>query len=284
MFIHLLRGSLLAAGLLSLVACSTVDNWQRRQIYRPVAELSRTPAQLQIAHRDQSIAVAATRAWPASTIHGWWLDSGKADSPAVLFLHGNSGNMGTNLDTITRLREIGWSVLAIDYRGYGRNSAGGALPEEQTMYADAKAAWAHLKKLAPQSRKRLLYGHSLGGAIAIELATQVDCIDALVIESSFTSMADMARERGYGYLPIGLILSQRFDSISKIGGIRAPKLIMHGKQDHTVPSVMSERLFELAAEPKTLWLVPEARHSNISAIEHAAWRNALQRLLGLAQE
>ncbi len=111
---------------------------------------------------------------------------------------------------------MGFAVLAIDYRGFGRSD--GELPSEAQAYDDAQAAWQHLRLLEPDPRRRFAYGHSLGGAVAIELATRNDDVAGLIVESTFTSMADMAEKMGYGNFPIGLVLTQRFDSLAKVRG------------------------------------------------------------------
>ena len=116
-------------------------------------------------------------------MHGWWIPARDPDAPALLYLHGTRWSLGRNLDRISRWREVGFAVLAIDYRGFGRSD--GDLPSETGIYADAQAAWEHLRLRQPDARRRFLYGHSLGGAVAIDLATRNADVAALVVESTF---------------------------------------------------------------------------------------------------
>jgi pimeloyl-ACP methyl ester carboxylesterase len=193
----------------------------------------------------------------------------------MLYLHGNGWNIGDSAYDTARLRRMGFSVLAIDYRGYGKSDGG--LPSEARVYADAQAGWEQLKALQPDARRRFVYGHSLGGAVAIELATRNPDIAGLVVEGSFTSMADMAQQvHGLGWLPLDALLTQRFDSLSKIASIRMPVLFIHGEIDDVVPPAMSRRLHAAAPEPRSLLLVPGAGHSSIAVVALERYRAALR--------
>jgi alpha-beta hydrolase superfamily lysophospholipase len=155
-------------------------------------------------------------------IHAWWWPAADAAAPTVLYLHGARWNLTGHLFRLEQLRAFGFSVLAIDYRGFGKSD--GDLPSEATVYEDAYAAWQRMLKLQPDAAKRYIYGHSLGGTVAVDLAARLHAASAggvpaargLIIESSFTTLADIARSLTSELLPAGLILSQKFDTLGKI--------------------------------------------------------------------
>lgn len=220
-------------------------------------------------------------------IHAWWWPAKSADAPAILYLHGVRWNLTGQLFRIQQLHALGYSVLAIDYRGFGQSR--GDLPSEASVYEDAQVAWAHLATLQPDAAKRLIYGHSLGGAVAVdlaaELAQQARRTDqplparGLIIESSFTSLGDVAAAVANTSLPVRWLLSQKFDSIDKIGSIGMPLLVVHGLDDRFVPPRFSEQLFDAAQQPKALLLVPGATHNNSMSLAGKRYRQAIDSLL-----
>ena len=144
------------------------------------------------------------------------------------------------------LGRMGFNVLAFDYRGYGRSDGE---PSEAGLFRDVRAAYAHLcGPLAQEARSVVLFGHSLGGAVAIEAALHCE-VAGLVVQSSFTHIRDMARS----VMPWGtsLIARNQFRSLGKVGRIGVPKLFVHGSDDPTVPVAMGRRLFDAAADPPT---------------------------------
>ena len=221
-------------------------------------------------------------------IHAWWWKAERDDAPAVLYLHGSRWNLTGQLFRIEQLHDFGFSVLAIDYRGFGRSDAG--TPSEQTVYEDARAAWARLAQLQPDAERRYIYGHSLGGAVAIDLAAWLSAAEGspaargLIVESTFTTLADMARALSYEWLPVQFILSQKFDSVAKMSQVRIPVLVVHGEADRYVPARFSKVLYEAARGPKQLLLVDGATHNNSMRVGSAEYRAALQSLFGLAED
>lgn len=219
-------------------------------------------------------------------IHTWWWPAKKADAPTVLYLHGARWNLTGQLFRIQQLHDFGFSVLAIDYRGFGKSD--GELPSEETVYEDARAAWQYLAKLQPDPAKRFIYGHSLGGAVAVELAAGLSKDAAgvkpqahgLIVESSFTSLADIARSLTYPWLPLQLLMSQKFASIDKIAHVDMPVLIVHGSADRYVPSRFSEQLYEAAPARKKLLLIDGGSHNNSMRIGESAYRQAFRELFG----
>lgn len=222
-------------------------------------------------------------------VHAWWWPAAKAHAPTVLYLHGVRWNLNGNLFRIQQLHDLGFAVLAIDYRGFGRSP--GELPSEETVYEDARAAWQHFVSLQPAREQRYIYGHSLGGAVAVDLAHQLardakrnqQAVPAagLIVESSFTNLADAADAVADTVWPVRWLLTQRFDSVDKIGDVGMPVLIVHGTQDRYMPPRMSERLFEAAREPKRLLLVEGGTHNNSLRVGVQAYRQALQELFSI---
>ncbi len=191
-------------------------------------------------------------------IHGWYVPRQNARA-AVLFCHGNGGNLTHRVDTLTMLhRRVGVSVLIFDYRGYGRSEG---KPSEAGVLADARAAreWlAAREKIRPADV--VLMGESLGGAVAVDLAAR-DGARALVLESTFSSLPDVAAYH-YTWLPVRWAMRTRFDSVAKIGDYRGPLLQAHGDADTIVPLRFGRRLFEAAAEPKQFLLLPGHDHND----------------------
>jgi len=222
-------------------------------------------------------------------IHAWWWPAADADAdaPALLYLHGVRWNLTGHLFRLEQLRALGFSVLAIDYRGFGQSL--GDLPSERSVYADARIGWERLKALQPDASKRFIYGHSLGGAVAVDLAAELGQqaerdetpaeARALIIESTFTSLADVATAVSDTTLPVRWLLSQKFDSLEKIDQIGMPLLVVHGTDDRYVPPRFSEQLYEAARQPKQMLMVEGATHNNSLRVALGAYGRALQALL-----
>lgn len=225
-------------------------------------------------------------------IHTWWWPAEKADAPAILYLHGARWNLTGHLFRIEQLREFGFSVFAIDYRGFGKS--GGELPSENTVYEDAQIAWEHMARLQPDPAKRFIYGHSLGGAVAIDLAAKLrdaatadngkSAAGGLIVESTFTSLADIARSLSYPWLPLQLVLTQKFDSLDKIAKVDIPLLLVHGSDDRYVSPQFSEKLYQAATGEKRLLMVEGASHNNSMRLGRTEYREAFRELFGWAPE
>ena len=222
-------------------------------------------------------------------IHAWWWPAASERAPAVLYLHGSRWNLTGQTSRIEQLHAFGFSVLAIDYRGFGKSD--GSLPSEQTVYEDARVAWQRLTELQPDAGRRFIYGHSLGGAVAIDLAAWLSDTAAkegqrapahgLIVESTFTTLADIAQVVTSPWLPVKLLLSQKFDSLSKMRELRMPVLIVHGAGDAYVPSRFSEELYAAAPEPKRLLVVDGATHNNCLRVGSREYLAAIRDLFGL---
>ena len=273
----------MAAALLG--ACTSLDDFQRQVIFRPSKDSGRTPAEYQAQFDDVWLNVADAHAGNGK-LHAWWIPASQsgvndATAPAALYLHGAGYGISANLPRIMKLRDAGFSVLAIDYRGLGRSD--GELPSEATAYEDAQAAWAELARRAPNS-KRFIYGHSLGGAIAMDLAQSPAAQNAagLIVESSFTSVREMQQFTSYNWIPLGVVQTQYFDSLAKAPKLCMPTLFIHGSADYRIPINIAKKLFAAAPEPKRWLLVEGARHVDIPTRYTSEWSAALTDLKTLA--
>ena len=257
--------------LLYLLACVYMWSMQRQHIFEPTPLLQTTPER--VGMRFEEVHIPSGNGAERGELYGWWIPAEQENAPTMLYLHGNSHNVSHDIQQAARLHSLGYNLLLIDYRGFGK-STGGA-PSEAKMYEDAEAAWNYLLKQrtsTPQST--FIYGHSLGGAIAIDLAVRHPEAAGIIEESSFTSMMAMG-EIEYGYLPVDLLLHERFDSLRKITQLKIPLLVIHGTWDKTVPYKMGRQLFDAAPQPKTFKLIEGGEHSNNSGIAWLEYRDAL---------
>jgi alpha-beta hydrolase superfamily lysophospholipase len=232
----------------------------------------------------QELAVPVPAGDGTQNIHAWWWPATDPRAPAILYLHGSRVDLTGQVQRLALLREFGFSVFAIDYRGFGLSDGG--LPSEQTVYEDARAAWKWLVRQQPDPTKRFIYGHSLGGAVAVDLAAALSSGAAepaagLIVESTFTTLVDIAREWSFPWLPLGVLMSQRFDSVNKIGRIAMPVLVVHGSLDREVPARFGQALYEAARGPKKMLLVEGAGHSDSMGAGADQYRQALAELFGL---
>jgi len=212
-------------------------------------------------------------------LHGWLCRpmhaEGLTGDMVLLLFHGNAGNLSHRADLLFRLAMTPAQVFIVDYRGYGRSDG---KPSENGLYLDARAAWNHLVRERSVSPDRIvLFGKSLGGAVAIDLATEV-VPAGLIVQSSFTSVPDMAA-RHFPFVPKALIRT-RMDSLSKIGGIKVPKLFIHSSADEVVPFEQGRRLYEAASEPKRFHTVDGAGHNETWVVGGLAYNAAIREFVG----
>ena len=195
-------------------------------------------------------------------LHAWYAPAPDvsathpAGAPTLVWSHGNGGNIAGRADVLLQLRAAGLSVLAYDYRGYGR-SAG--RPSERGVYLDAEAAYDSERARGTPAERIVCFGESLGGAVAIHLATQRRSAGVAVV-STFTRLTDVARRR---YGPLGLLAGTRFDSLARIQTLAVPVLIAHGDQDEVVPFELGERLFAAAHAPKRFIRAAGTGHNDV---------------------
>lgn len=253
-----------AAGLLAVAylgICAYLWQWQSRLIFFPSAQFSATPADLNLSYEEVWLPIANST---GDRLHGWWIPATGQARGTLLYLHGNGANIGANVWHAQRFQQMGFSVLLIDYRGYGQSSGG--FPTEAQVYEDAETAWRYLTEVRRVPPPEIfVYGHSLGGAVAIDLALRHPDMAGLIVQGTFTAIRDMIDGSSYLRLfPVDRLLHQRFESIDKVPLLRVPILLIHGAADRTVPAQMSERLYAAAPDPKQLWLVPDAGHNNVA--------------------
>ena len=190
-------------------------------------------------------------------LHGWLVSTERAIG-TLLWCHGNAGNITDRLDNLAKLAKFPINIFIFDYRGYGKSEGS---PTEEGVYLDAVAAYDYLISRPEIDPERIVvFGRSLGGAVAVDLATKRSSA-GLVLESTFTSAKDMARS-AFGFLPVHLIMKTDFDSFQKIPQIRVPLLFLHGTDDRTVPFALGRKLFEAANAPKDFYDIPGADHND----------------------
>ncbi|HXR55316.1 MAG TPA: alpha/beta fold hydrolase [Casimicrobiaceae bacterium] len=274
--------------MLGVAGCAQLAEKERELTFRVVPGDAGWYAGLPAGVREMDIPLAGDGA--AHHIHAWWWPAAQADAPAVLYFHGSRWNLTGQLFRIRQLHDFGFSVLAVDYRGFGKSDGG--VPSEQSVYEDARVAWREFVALVPNARRRIIYGHSLGGAVAVDLAAWLDRsapdgtepARGLVVESSFTTLADVAKALSYEWLPLELILTQKFDSVGKISAVRMPVLFVHGAADRFIPARFSQALYDAARARKRLLLVDGATHNNSMRVAPDAYRDALFALFGLSEK
>ncbi len=282
-----------------LSTCLFIFWRQRYLIYRPSSKLSMQPdaTAFNLPYKDVWIAIAGSQA----RLHGWWLPAlsqpekftplpdepnNILKSPKVmLYFCGVGRNMGdyNYLARVSAFRQLGFSVLVFDYRGYGLS--GGAFPNELQVYEDSQAVWNYLRDVHQIPPKQILiYGESLGGAIALDLAVKHPEAGGLIMQSSFTSMADVIQHRSFLQIfPIKLLLTERFDSLSKMRCLRIPVLFLHGTADSVVPFEMSQQLYNATPGSKQLFLISGADHVKIYQSEQS-YLKAIQRFVEFIEQ
>ena len=179
---------------------------------------------------------------------GWVMASPASSGLWMLIFHGNAGNITTDgrPDHYAGLRALGLNLVTFDYRGYGESEG---TPSEAGIYLDADAAYAFLRdSLHVPPERIVIFGHSLGSAVAVDLASRVPA-RALIVEGAFSSGADVA-QGVYWFLPVRLVMRTRFDSDAKVARVAAPKLFLHARQDEVIPIALGRRLYERASDPK----------------------------------
>lgn len=270
-----IRRFILLLGLLLVVYASArvynIWDTQRDSIFEPLAEMQTDPARLGAPFEE--VRIPSGSGAERGELHGWWIPAAVSDAPTVLYLHGSSRNISFNLESALHYRELGYNLLLVDYRGYGKSTGG--KPSEDKVYEDAEAVWQYLiGQRGVHPKQTFIYGMSLGGAIALELAVRHPEAAGLIMEGSFTSMQAMGEIR-YEMLPVGLLLNQRFESLQKIAKLKMPLLLIHGKWDRKVPYAMAQQLYAVAPQPKTLLLIENGEHSNSRSVGWLEYRDAV---------
>ncbi|WP_119388885.1 alpha/beta hydrolase [Taklimakanibacter lacteus] len=195
------------------------------------------------------------------TLQAWYAKA-PPERPTILFLHGNGGEIAGRGERFAAYQAGGFGVFFLSYRGYGASSGN---ISEAGLVRDALAAYDWLTAQGIKPAEIMLVGESLGGGVAVQLAAEKP-VAALALEATFASAASVAGQR-YWWLPVRLLMKDKFDSLDYIGKVHAPLLITHGDQDGAIPLSEGEKLFALANEPKQLTVVPGGTHSTIFSPE-----------------
>jgi uncharacterized protein len=278
---------LLVAALAGGVAgCSTLDEQQRRWIFQPSDRTWSGGLAAAEGMQEVWIDFRSRESGQPVRLHGLWLPHARADAPVLLYLHGARWDVRGSAPRMRRMHELGFAVLGVDYRGFGQSTP--VLPSEDYAHEDARAAFAWLTQQAPGAQ-RYVFGHSLGGAVAVRLAAELSNpqvggrrgLDGLIVEGSFSSLRDVIGTFRWGWLPLGPLLTQRFEAAEYIGQVRAPVLVVHGSADGLIPPALGRELFERAPAPKRFVLVEGGSHHNTNWMGQAQYRQALAELFGL---
>jgi fermentation-respiration switch protein FrsA (DUF1100 family) len=243
-------GCAVAVLLATTVLALMLNGLEASFIYFPQREYAASPGDFGLRADTLSLESAG-----GVRLEGWWI---RGDGrTALLFFHGNGGNISHRLERAKLLVEsLGLDVFLVDYRGYG---ASGGKPDENGLYADAEAVYRAATERGFQPDRIVLFGESLGCAVAIETALRHPC-RALILETPFLSIAAMAKAV-YPFLP-RFVIRTRFDNEAKIPRVAVPKLIVAAERDDVVPPGHARRLFELAATPKDFYVIPGATHND----------------------
>ena len=278
---RLLAAALLTSG--AFAGCSSLDEQTRRWIFQPAPAPQRVTsvtAPRTDGFTDVWIEHRSTVSGSPVRLHALWVPQADKDAPVMLYLHGARRHVEAGAFRVRQMHALGFAVLAVDYRGFGASTD--ELPSEPAVVEDAQAAWAWLAK-HHADRPRYIYGHSLGGAIAVALAARATDERGLIVEASFPSIADVFRTLRWGWLPIGGLIGTRFDSAEAIAKVGSPVLVVHGGRDSVIRPELGRSLYERAAEPKRFLLVEDGTHSNSSRVGQAQVREAIADLFGIGR-
>lgn len=277
-----LRAVLVAIAVAGLVAgCASLDDWQRKVIFQNEAAERWAQFDTPVDAQTLDLALAGSE-----RVHAWYLPAADHEqAPTVLFLHGARRNLNGSAPRIERLRAVGFNVLAIDYRGFGKSSA--RLPSEASAVEDTLRAFEELKRREPDASRRFIYGYSLGGALAIELAARENGIAGVMVEASFTRIADLVAQSKWGWVPgATLLVTQDFDSLARIVLVDKPLLFLHGVNDGVVPHQMSDRLAAAAVRVpvalKRVVKVEGANHRGVQSVGGKHYDEAVRAFAQLA--
>jgi alpha-beta hydrolase superfamily lysophospholipase len=271
-----LGAALLAAGALS--GCLSLDERQRQWIFQPARQAWWGGVETIEGVEPVWIAFTSQETGREARLNGLWLPAARPDAPVLLYLHGARWDVTGSARRMARMRDLGFSVLGIDYRGFGKSSD--ELPSERMAYEDARAAWRWLAEQHPDA-PRYIFGHSLGAAVAVDLASESNDAAGLIVEGGFTSIPAVYSSMRFGWLPLQWLITQRFDAAQKIERIRMPLLVVHGSEDRLISPALGRALYERAPSPKRFVLVDGGSHHNTNALAMNEYRSALHELFGL---
>ncbi|WP_218081327.1 alpha/beta hydrolase [Anthocerotibacter panamensis] len=232
---------------------------EERLLYAPVREMIAYPSDAGLPYE-----IVFLPTLPSGCIQGWYIPARDPNAPLLLYCHGNAGNISCHVNLGYFFRYLGMAVFLFDYQGYGQSQG---RPSETALYADAQTVWQHLTRERGLSPERiLLWGHSLGGAVAMELALWYPQVQGLILEGAFTSIPEMGRLNPFFRpLPLDRLVRDRFDNRTRVGRLQVPLVVIHGTADDVVPYTMGEALYTGAPGFKRLCTVPNGGHNKLWA-------------------
>lgn len=269
-----LKKAALIAAFFYVLVCALVWWQQRAMIYHPhhnagaPAEYGLKDFTVETLQDDDSTHIRA------------WRNVARDGYPTIVFFHGNGGDLSFLAPYFSAIAEEGFGLIAIDYRGYGASEG---VPSEQGLYQDAQTALEFATQKAGLNYEQIiLYGESLGSGVAVQMATEAP-VAAVVLQSPFTSLEDVGKDR-YPFLPVRLLLEDRFDSLNKIQDVHSKLLIMHGTEDTTVPAEEGRELFAAANEPKDVVYFEGRGHNDLDIAQRIDALVEFSRKYGLIAE
>lgn len=261
--------------------CAWWDAKERELVYRPAPGRPADFAGLKAGDSMYTLKVRGEQSGKPETLALWWMPAADPQAPTLLYLHGTFRSLYKNHPKMEALRDAGVSVLAVDYRGWGDSEP--IIPSEESILADADVAWVELMQRQPDPKKRIIFGHSMGGGVAIDLASRKRYrtdYGALIVESTFTSLPDVAASVGAYGVVASWITRQRFYSDQKIAKVDAPILMMHGDRDKTVPVELGRKLRDAARPGSVRWVeISGGSHSQLHKEAPGIYREAVRSIL-----
>lgn len=248
--------TLIVCGVLLFYAAVTITVFisQRGMMYFP--SLSKPPIERSQIAGIQEISVKTN---DGIEIYGWYAAPSMPGKPTIIRFHGNASNVGWAADRLKPFADAGYGVLLAEYRGYAGNAG---KPTEQGFYNDGKAFIDWLKAAGVQERDIIISGESIGSGVAVQMALDYPDIHTLILEAPFTSTVDVATDL-YWFLPVRLMMLDRYDNLSKIDRVQSPLIVAHGDRDTLIPYAHGKRLFEAATGTKSMITVEGADHNDL---------------------
>ncbi len=260
-----------AVAIFYAIVCIYIYMAQDKMIYFPTDDVAITPNEVNLDYEEIFI-----KAGKKDSICAWFFpkEVNYLTHKTILFANGNAGNMSYRLETILFLNQLGANTLMFDYRGYWKSSG---RPSEEATYEDAMACYNWLvdvKGIKPENI--VIFGRSLGGAVAVDLATKVKCA-GLIVESSFTSAPEVAAHV-FPFFPVRILSKYKYDSTKKIKNVNCPILVTHSPEDDIIPARMGQILFDEAKEPKEF--VPlSGGHNDRDYLRDPRYQEAMSRIM-----
>jgi fermentation-respiration switch protein FrsA (DUF1100 family) len=247
---------------------------ENRFIFHPDPRVDQTPHDIGLPFDDVFFTSA-----DGVRLNGWFVPYPEAPI-TLLWFHGNAGNISHRLENIKLLHDkVRVNVFIFDYRGYGRSEG---TTSEKGTYLDGQAAIEHLRKrYGVETNNLVLFGRSLGAAVASEMAGRTDAL-ALILETPFASIAEMARAI-FPFLPIGPFLKTKYDVLNKVRSIKSPLLVLHGDRDEIVPFRQGKEVFDAAPQPKAFYTILGANHNDTYLVGGDSYFQALRKHIESAQ-